>query len=158
MSKMDFMWRSFKLNKQNLSIALIDLIAPYTPGHEFSLRSIWLFSIILRGWRSLDMYTYIFIYIYIYTIMYTYIYMYVYVHVCVLMFEYEIVCFVCFFPCSRSDETGDSNWVQSQIWRRHLRKSQWRMEASETAERFQESVKCNEDTTVIRSFSLFLPV
>ena len=41
------------------------------------------------------MYTYKFIYIY--TVMYTYIYMYVYVHVCVLMFEYEIVCFVCFF-------------------------------------------------------------
>ena len=54
-------------------------------------------------------YVYIQIHIYIYTIMYTYIYMYVYVHVCVLMFEYEIVCFVCFFPCSRSDETGDSN-------------------------------------------------
>ena len=81
MSKMDFMWRSFKLNKQNLSIALIDLIAPYTPGHEFSLRSIWLFSIILRGWRSLDMYTYKFIYIY--TIMYTYIYICMYMYMCV---------------------------------------------------------------------------
>ena len=155
MSKMDFILQSFKLNKQNLSIALIDLIAPYTPGHEFSLRSIWLFSIILRGWRSLDMYTYKFIYIYIHSNVYIYIYICVCICTCVCVDVWVWNCMFCLFF---SLLAGDSNWVQSQIWRRHLRKSQWRMEASETAERFQESVKCNEDTTVIRSFSLFLPV